>query len=473
MDELIKKLVEYGNENVYPFHMPGHKRQLEGDDYSRILSDIYHIDITEIYDFDDLHAPSGILKDAEDYAAKIYNSSETHFLINGSTAGILCAVSALSEKGDTLLVARDCHKSVFNGAFLNGFKLRYVFPEYDEKYGINGPVTEEDLSKALKRAQDNGDKVAGIVITSPTYEGLVSDIKALSLVAHSNNIPLIVDEAHGAHFGFADGYPDSSVKGGADIVIHSLHKTLPSPTQTALIHINSEIVSSEEIRRYLGIYQTSSPSYILMAGMDHALHILETEGRERLEGLLKYRKDLQEHADRLKNVSVCPYTEPGKILIKAAGMMGPQIADYLRNNHKLEMEMSAPGYVLGIATMMDSLEGFNRLKEALSDLEIYIEGKEAKKAPDGCDLSGFLSTINSPIIHMEYVKAVKSECEKVDLSRSLDKVAGDMIMLYPPGTPIIVPGELITRDLVNILNTLGEMGYEIRGIKEGKIKVIV
>ena len=288
MGELFDKLANYGNSGIYPFHMPGHKRQKTVD------FNPYKIDITEIEGFDNLHHAEGVLLEAQKKAEKLYGSEESHFLINGSTAGILSAVSACAKK--TVLIARNCHKAVYHAALIRNLDVYYVYPEIQEEFMLNGGINPADVERSLEEHPE----IEAVVITSPTYDGIVSDVKRIAEIAHAHGKPLIVDEAHGAHFGFSKYFPENSVHLGADIVIHSLHKTLPSYTQTALIHINGKLVDRQKVRMFLQMYQTSSPSYILMAGIDECIRYVEEQGTdafdkfaERLDRIYKRAKEFR------------------------------------------------------------------------------------------------------------------------------------------------------------------------------------
>ena len=238
LDDALKN---YTRENVYPFHMPGHKRQMD------LLGDTspYSIDITEIDGFDDLHHADGILKDAQERAARIYHADETHFLINGSTVGILSAIFGVTQKGDTILVARNCHKSVYHAIDMNELNPVYLYPAFDSEAQLNTEISAEDVRTALEK----NPKIRAVVIVSPTYDGVVSDVEAIAEAVHEKGIPIIVDEAHGAHFGFHPYFPENSNTKGADLVIHSLHKTLPSLTQTALLHVNGDLVDRRRVKK--------------------------------------------------------------------------------------------------------------------------------------------------------------------------------------------------------------------------------
>ncbi|MCC8098209.1 MAG: aminotransferase class V-fold PLP-dependent enzyme, partial [Eubacterium sp.] len=254
----------------YPFHMPGHKRNTE-----LFKNDIFKYDFTEIEGTDDLHHPTEILKQCMDYAADVYGTKKTYFLVNGSTCGLLAAVSAHTDIGDTVLIARNCHKSVYNAVFLRNLRPVYISPPVTGE-GISGGISPEEVEKALKAAS-----AKAFVMVSPTYEGIVSDVKAISEVCRKYGCVLIVDEAHGAHFSFYGKFPKSTIESGADIVIQSLHKTLPSLTQTALLHICSERADRDKTEKYLSIYQSSSPSYILLSSIDSCIkYMAGKEGRQ-------------------------------------------------------------------------------------------------------------------------------------------------------------------------------------------------
>ena len=256
-EHLLEKLEEYSQSDYYPLHMPGHKRNISH------FGDPFRLDITEIDGFDNLHHAEGVLLEAQQRAAALYGAEESFYLINGSTCGILAAISACTKRGGRILMGRNCHKAAYHGVFLNGLKAAYLYPETDFVRGINGAVTPETVRKALREQHPEA-----VFLTSPTYDGVVSDIRSIAEIVHKAGAILIVDEAHGAHFAMSPYFPESALSCGADLVINSLHKTMPSLTQTALLHVQGKRVDRERLKMYLGIYQSSSPSYVLMAGMD-------------------------------------------------------------------------------------------------------------------------------------------------------------------------------------------------------------
>lgn len=470
---LYDELNEYGNSDFYPFHMPGHKRNPE----SGRMQELYRLDITEIDGFDDLHRPESIIRDAQIRAAQFYHSEETHFLVNGSTAGILSAVSAIAADGKKLIIARNCHKAVYHAAFLNRTELEYVYPEYSSEYDIAAGITQIQIIKKIedllrregmagqKRASDI---ISGVVITSPTYEGITSEIRKIAESVHRYGIPLIVDEAHGAHFGIHPAYPESAISQGADIVIQSVHKTLPAPTQTALLHRNGRLIDCLKLKRYLRIYQSSSPSYILMAGIDEALSIAWRDGKRRLDDLLGYRSRILSETEKCRYIRICPDTEPGKLVIsvKNTSMSGRELYDELRENYHLQMEMAAGTYVIAILSMMDTKDGIDRLIGALKEIDRMLCYRQEKNLP-------IPYPDNAPAKGANLWDAYQAMNEEIDFSQGENKIAGEFVCLYPPGIPVLVPGEIIDKDIIAMIRVYLESGYIIQGIENGKIKTVI
>lgn len=485
MAYLYDKLKKYSESDYYGFHMPGHKRngEVTGADLP------YKIDITEIDGFDDLHHAKGLLKEAQERAARVYHANETHFLVNGSTVGILSAVLGCTRPGDTVLMARNCHKSVYNAVYINDLRPVYIYPE----------ATGEGPVRRIEELLDKHPQVKALIITSPSYDGVVSDVGAIAGLAHSHGVPLILDEAHGAHFGFHPYFPQNGNDLGADLVIHSLHKTLPSLTQTALLHINGGLADRRSVRRYLHMLQSSSPSYVLMASIDECIRFLENQGNDMLD---RYVKLLDGARKKLKLMKHLRLFEPeiydrSKILIDTshAGIAhnkemikytGKQLSDELRDEYHLQMEMAAPDYVIAMTGPGDSEEGMERLVSAL----FQIDGKLAKHRK--CESDHALTYASENVIHEEKGReegCVSWENEQVYSIREIDKftnktkhipyaesegaVALEYAYVYPPGIPLVVPGERISERTAIRMRDYEEQGFEIEGTQiRGKIEVM-
>lgn len=477
---LFESLRSYTESDFYPFHMPGHKRRVEKDGFREICQ----YDITEIDGFDNLHDPQFILKESEERAAELYCSEETYYLINGSTSGILSAVSAVAGRARGLIIARNCHRAVYHAAFLNHMELYYVYPEIISEYDLAGPVTAESLEcvikdilcKAGEEPGKAGELIAGVVIPSPTYDGISSDVKKIANLVHGYGIPLIVDQAHGAHFGMHPAYPENAVKQGADLVIHSVHKTLPAPTQTALIHRNGVLTDGEVLKKYLRIYQSSSPSYLLMAGIDEAVRIAKEEGYQRLEHLLHMRADFERKVKKCRCIRICPLTEPGKLIVSVKGtfmagvpMTGQMLYDILQERYHLQMEMASANSVTAILSMMDTEEGMDRLSDALLQIDGDIIDRNIIEKKEQDELSDF---ILRPARTLSLWESYTAPFTEVELDQADGRTAAEFVNLYPPGIPILVPGEVFDREIIKMIQLYLKGGYTVQGIFEHRVRVL-
>lgn len=427
---LYERLKAYGESDYYGFHMPGHKRNKE-----LLQVDLpYEIDITEIHGFDDLHDAKGILRKAQERAADLFHGEETHFLVNGSSVGILSAILGSTERQDQILVARNCHKSVYHAVELGGLQPIYLYPE-EERSGLYGVLTPETVRDALELHPN----VRCVVIVSPTYDGVVSDVEGIATVVHEKGLPLIVDEAHGAHFGFHPYFPENANRRGGDIVIHSVHKTLPSLTQTALLHMNGERVNRQKVRKYLRMLQSSSPSYVLMASIDACMDFLEREGEQAFNAYVQSLENLRRELKEMKHLQLVEskWYDKSKIVISCnhTELTGPQLADWLRLEYHLEPEMAAGSYVVLMTSVGDRQEGFGRLEKALKELDATLTTREREQPfyplPRG--------------------------------QKGREQIATDYICLYPPGIPVVVPGEEMTQEVLSYLQIHKALGCTIVG----------
>ena len=465
MKRIYDRLEEYSRQDYYGFHMPGHKRntKIMGIDLP------YGIDITEIEGFDDLHHADGILKEAQERAARVFGAGETHFLVNGSTVGILSGILGCTRKGDKVLIARHCHKSVYHAMYMNELVPRYLYPQTDGMGHMNGEILKTDVERALEREPD----IRAVVIVSPNYDGVVSDVEGIADVAHAHGILLIVDEAHGAHFGFHPYFPERANRQGADVVINSLHKTLPSLTQTALLHMNGELVNRERVKRYLDMLQSSSPSYIFMASLDACVDILERKSEEIFEEYVTRLMRLRERLLKLKHLKLLSteHYDPSKLVISVADaeMTSKELYQKLLCDYHLQMEMTAGTYVLAMTSVADTDEGFDRLVEALFAIDGELKGRQRKS---GRGFGGYLrqEQIFTPY-EIEERRQQGLE-EEIPWKESEGKISMEYAYLYPPGSPVIVPGERICREAVELLAYYEEQKFQIEGIhKEGFIRV--
>lgn len=508
MQYLDEKLNEYRKSDAYPFHMPGHKRR-ELD-----FPNPYTIDITEIDGFDNLHHAKDILKEAGERAAALYGSGRCYYLVNGSTCGILAAICASTKKRDKVLVARNCHKAVYHALSIHELNAEYLHPVITGN-DLQGQITPEQVKRALLEHPD----IAAVILTSPTYEGIISDIAGIAAVCHANDVPLIVDEAHGAHLGFGSGFPENAVGLGADAVIMSLHKTLPSFTQTALLHLNGERIDPEQVKRYLGIFETSSPSYLFMAGMDACVRMLKEQGEELFSDYRKLLDEFYGSVSDLKHLHVMCREDlseeeafawdDSKIVIftgqsqktgnpiqaDTAGqsakavqsaavnspvMTGEELHQILRDRYHLQMEMVSGNYVLGMTSIMDTREGFDRLAKALHEIDERVAAdRAAGTAREGWSDSpgsGFTARMYTKNPRrMQIYQAVELPYREVSFEEAAEQMSADYVFLYPPGIPVIVPGEVITREFLEKIRECQRQGLRVEGpsnLSSERIKIV-
>ena len=453
MGNLYQKLEKYSKKDIVPLHMPGHKRN------TKMLGTQlpYNIDITEIDGFDDLHHADGIIKNIQEKAQKIYNTKKSFLLINGTTCGILAGIRSFVKKNDKILVARNCHKSVYHAIELNELKPIYVMPKTNED-GINLEITPKEVKNKIKENPD----VKLVVLTSPTYEGIISNIKEIVKICHENKIPVLVDEAHGAHLKFMNKTKElSAVDAGADIVVQSVHKTLPALTQTSLLHINGNMVNEEKLKHELSIFETSSPSYILMASIENCLDFLQQNENmfekyeENLEYFYSKTKELKK-LEILKNKLTDQYFDDGKIVIitTKTNITGKELSEILRKKYKIELEMSSVNYAIAMTSVCDSKENVERLINALIDIDAKLEIQKKPKY----EFENILPIISKSIYEAEK----EDKFLKIDYRKVEGRISKEYMWVYPPGIPIITPGEIISKDIINLMEQISEAGLEIR-----------
>ncbi len=478
---LLERLKGYGRSDFYPFHMPGHKRQWE-ESFCEKFTNPFSVDITEIDGFDNLHHPQGILKESMDWAANVYKSDRTYYLVNGSSCGILSAISGTVSRGGTILMSRNCHKSAFHGVFLNNLRAEYIYPQLIEEFGLQGGILPEDMEWMLKNHPD----VEAVLVVSPTYDGIVSDVSKLADIVHKYGLPLIVDEAHGAHFSFGkgQGFPVSAIELGADVVIQSLHKTLPSLTQTAVMHVKDGYVDMDRLDRYVHMYQTSSPSYVLLASIDNCIRYMDENGskcmNEFYERIIELRAGLKDLTclkildEQVKGQSGAYEVDLSKLIIstRESKYSGAELDHLLREDYHLEMEMCGTDYVTAILTMADTGEGFKRLSQALLEID-STAGKGSEISSGGKYLAAEYDNFKvRPECRTTIGKSMDSRRRKVLLNEATDLVSAEFVYIYPPGIPIIAPGEVLKKELIELIAAYKDMKLPVQGLEDEKIEHI-
>lgn len=467
---IFNALKKYAESSPISFHMPGHKLG-RGIPYE-FINDLHLLDMTEIPGLDNLHFPNEVIKEAQELAAKAFGADYTSFLVNGSTCGIHAAIMSLCKPGDRLIVSRDCHKSVVGGMMLAGVKPIYIKPEYDGLFGISSFLLPSTVEQAIKNNPD----AVGVFVTRPNYYGICSDIGAISDLVHSYNKILLVDEAHGAHLKFSSKLPCCAMDVSADVCIQSAHKTLPALTQGAYIHVKGHRVDVEKLKFVLRIIQTSSPSYLIMSFLDISRAIMETHGSELLDDLLEnincFEKMMTNNTGYkiLSNQPMEPKrTDKTRVVVNVGntGKTGFEIDHILRKRYNIQVEMADVNNIVCISTIADKMKEFESLYLALSEIDKRF--KNSKVLPD---INVRDIKVPSQVVGLD--KVMQLEYKTLELAKSEGMVSRGIITPYPPGIPVVCPGEVVTAEVIQYTLSVIEAGGTVNGVSESlEIEVLL
>lgn len=470
--DLLEQLEQYSAAGRMPMHMPSHKRTALGGPELP-----WHLDITEIDGFDNLHEAEGILKEGMDLAARLYGARQSFYLINGSSSGILAAIAAAAPFGSTILMARGCHKSVYHAVELLHLHTEYLVPPIDAAFGISASLPPADVEAALSRHPE----IRLVVLTSPTYEGVISDVSAIASICHRHGVPLLVDEAHGAHLYFHPAFSGGAVTAGADLIIQSVHKTLPSLTQTALAHLQGNLVDPQRLAHYLAVFQTSSPSYLLMGSIHRCLRLLEGRGAALFADYAQKLRQLDEVLSSLQHLQVLCHGrdclnnhtgffafDRGKLLIgtQNTNLTGPQLAEQLRQ-HGVEPEMTSAESVLAMTSCCDTAETLEQFCRILLELD---------GACEDCSAAAAVPSPSLPPVQCTIAEARAQASVSLPLDQAVGHTMAESVWAYPPGIPLVVPGEILTAEVVCCLRHIAASGIQLHsdsGMAPDQMRVIV
>lgn len=467
---IINGLKKYTLENNKRFHMPGHK----GKELLKFLGELIpEIDVTEVEGTDNLHNPSTIIYESQKLAAKVFGAKETFYSVNGTTGGLHGAITSAVKPGGKVLIQRDCHRAVYNALILGRITPKYIYPMYSKEKNITTTLEPEEIDKELSLDKD----IEAVIITYPTYYGICSDIKRIAEIVHKYNKLLIVDEAHGSHLRFNNRLPISALDAGADIVVQSTHKTLPAFTQSSMIHVGSGRVDVEKLRAMVSIFQTTSPSYILMASIDFAVDYMNSQGEDKLESLLDNIEKWTSYMKQIEKVDIIDKDsrdsqiydfDNTKLLMKIKGMTGKSIEEILREKYQIQLEMSDYYYGLALATILDDDKDFERLAYSVEDIVKKYSYMDMQL--NSIDIKDIRADIKKSLHD-----AFHSESAEIEFIKSSGKISGDFIIPYPPGIPIVCPGEVISDDIISYIETLKKNNIQILGFldyNKEKIKIV-
>lgn len=472
---LFDGLLSHINNKPVPFHIPGHKngQGMEPTFRDFIGKNALAIDLINISPLDDLHHPNGMIKEAETLAADAFGAEHTFFSVQGTSSPIMAMVMSVCQPGDKIIVPRNIHKSVTSALIFSGAIPIFVHPELDTRFGIAHGITPLSVQHALEQHPD----AKAVFVINPTYYGVAADLKKIVDISHSYDIPVLVDEAHGVHIHFHNELPVSAMDAGADLAATSVHKLGGSLTQSSVLNMQGNLVKKERVQTILSMLTTTSTSYILLASLDAARKYLKTEGTPLLTHIIQLANELRDHINQLDYLD-CPgqdmlgtnaaYSyDPTKILIsvKQLGLTGYDVENWLRDHYQIEVELSDMYNILCIITAGDSTQTTHYLLEALTALVDTFKGQAYEKKVQ-------VSAPPIPVLQMSPREAFYSETEVIPLDESSGRVSAESIMIYPPGIPIFIPGEIINDESLDYIKANMEAGLPVQGLEDDSLKTI-
>lgn len=461
---LLEEVLKYKREENLIFSMPGNKSGMGflRDDIGReFANNMGFLDITEVDPLDNLHCPEGVIKESQELLAKTYGVKKAYFAVNGSSGGNLACIFDAFNEGDEVLVERNCHKSIYNGLILRKLKVRYIEPLIHEDKGLFLPPNREKIYNAIAKCNS----LKGIILTYPNYFGISYEVEEVLLELNKKGLKIIIDGAHGAHYGFSECLPRSIVK-IADYTVISAHKTLPSLTQGSYLLVNND----NNIEFYLRAFMTTSPSYLIMSSLDYGRYYLDNYAQEDYKELIKIAKKWSEKINLLNKVSILKQGDLPKgynldlsryIITLNKKYSGHKLLDYLRDE-KIQCEMSFSNGVVLILSPFNTERDFEKIFCIIEKLDMKILEEE--------HYQNYYSLIPQKI--MEPFEVFNKEYIEVDLENSIGKVSKEALVPYPPGIPLICAGEIISIEAINIINGYLKNNKTVMGVEKGIIKVI-
>ncbi|BAT90864.1 uncharacterized protein HKW66_Vig0139220 [Vigna angularis] len=478
---LVSALKASAEQNVASFHFPGHNRgRAAPASLTRLIGTRPYLhDLPELPELDNLFFPQGPILEAQIEAAKLFGSSHTWFLVGGTTCGIQAAIMATCCPGEFLILPRNSHISAISAMVLSGAVPKYIVPDYENDWDIAGGVTPLQVLKAIRELEMEGKKAAAVFITSPTYHGICSDVSRISELCHSRKIPLIVDEAHGAHFGFHSELPNSALQQGADLTVQSTHKVLCSLTQSSMLHMSRNIVDKEKIDRCLQTLQTTSPSYLLLASLDAARAQLSERPDVVFNQAIALAYEAKYTLKQIASISVLenssfsnfPAIDPLRLTVGfwKLGLSGYEADEILYRDYGVICELvgnKSITYAFNLGTCRDHVQRLLLGIKHLAATYSSIQQPEEKV----CDVHAPFDDIIMSLIPRDAFFASK---RKVTIRESIGEVSGELVCPYPPGIPVLIPGEVITERAVDYLLHVRSKGADISGASDPLLSSVV
>ncbi|WP_100332960.1 aminotransferase class I/II-fold pyridoxal phosphate-dependent enzyme [Bacillus alkalisoli] len=457
---LYTTLLNHFSKSPISGHVPGHKYGSNLPNNKEIrhsFSEILKLDVTEITGLDDLHDPTGAIQDAQILAAELYKADETFFLVNGSTVGNLAMILATCSSGGKVLVQRNCHKSIMNGIELAGADPIFLSPQVHEEIGVPTSISKEQVKLALHQFED----VQAIIITNPNYYGISSSLEAIIHYAHSKKIPVLVDEAHGAHFVVGEPFPKSALLMEADVVVHSAHKTLPALTMGSYLHVKSNLVDKEKVAYYLRMLQSSSPSYPIMASLDIARYYLASFSEQDIKNVNQNIERLVLELDTIEEIEVVgngKNKDPLKLILRSTtGLSGYELQQKLEEQNVF-VELADPLNVLFILPLSHDYS----FHDMISRIRKAVHNSAIK--PNNLRITTeILFPMNINKLTLNFLEQNVYEVEEIQIDKAVGKISAETIVPYPPGIPVLIKGERISQEVVEYIGGLAALGARFQG----------
>lgn len=453
---LVHRLMKFKEANPISFHVPGHKNGALSGLPAELRTALTY-DLTELEGLDDLYQPEGVIKQAEQKLTDFYQSDKSFFLINGSTVGNLAMVYATCTVDETVIVQRNAHKSIFNAIELTGARPVFISPEWDSVTKTAGTVTAKQVEKALISFPE----AKAVILTYPTYYGTTGvELEEAIRLCHEREIPVLVDEAHGAHFVIGEPFPVSALELGADVVVHSAHKTLPAMTMASFLHVRSDLIVPEKVAHYLQMLQSSSPSYLLMASLDDARAYVESYSEEDRLGFMKRRKSFLKQLAQIVHLETIETDDPLKLMLRMDGYSGYDLQRAM-NEVGVYAELADLYQVLLVLPLLKKEQQYP-FEETAKKIELAVEHTaKSKLKMQLLDLPVFDKVISMPFYIMKEIEQLQAEW--IPYGDAVGKIAAASLIPYPPGIPLLLAGERVTEYHIQSIALLLATGARFQG----------
>lgn len=479
---IINALKKYINDRTIRFHMPGHKGgQMTHNAAVEFLGNVvFEADVTNVPGMDDLHQTHGVIKAAQELASRTFGADVTYFLINGSSCGLQALVMSACNPGDKILVPRNIHRSILSGIILSGAVPVFFMPEYDQDYAIPLGVTLDTIAHSLASHPD----IKAVLLVNPTYHGITSDLSTIAKIVHSYNIPLLVDEAHGPHLSFHEDLPKSALASGADAAVHGTHKMLAAFTQASMLHVKGDRINQQRLEASLRLLQSTSTSYLLLASLDGARAQMAEDGPQLVEKALDLARYLRGKIKEIPGLSIFGEEQIGRpgvfgldltkvtVSVKDQQVTGFWAEQWLRAKHHIQVEMSNVVNLLFLLTFGNWRSDVDYLLNALTDMGEYVrQNPKISKHYRPLGEVNLLPTIPQPVLTPR--EAFWAKPLALPLSQSAGRICAEVVTCYPPGIPVICPGEMITKEIVEYLILMRDLGVHFQGCYDGSMENIL